>query len=108
VNAGSLKLGIPYPFTREYVNKAPFRTGVYTLLGAHQEPLAVDCGTLLNDMWRYANRLPKGAIKWFKIEKLDGTYSDMQDYVEVLRAAYGLVPREPARPKEKIGFTMPQ
>ncbi len=94
-----LKLGTPYPFTREYINKAPNQTGVYTLLDKHQNPLDVDCGTLLSDMWRCASQLPKNSVFWLRVEKLDGTYTQMEEFAEVLRASYGLVP------KPNIGFS---
>lgn len=93
-----LDLKTPYPWTMEYISRVPFRDGVYTLLDAHQKPVAVACGTLTSDMWREVNLQPKDAVKWFVVEKMDGTAKDMQDFVDVLKAAYDLLPRKP------IGF----
>ena len=98
-----LELKTQFPFTQEYVNRAPFKDGVYSLWDGNNNPIAVGFGTLLNDMWREASLRPD-TVKFFVIEKVNGTAKEMQEHVAVLRAQYGLVP-EPA--KRQIGFGRP-
>jgi hypothetical protein len=96
-----LELRSPYPFTSEYVNKAPRQYAVCSLLDVDQYPVKVFSGTLPDSIWREASLKPEGTVRCFVIEKIDGIIRDMEDYVEVLNARYRLLPE---KPKRQIGF----
>jgi hypothetical protein len=90
----ALELKTPYPFTHEFVNKAPCKMGVYTLMDAERMPMVVAVGTLASDMRREASRQALESVKWFVIETIDGTPQDMQDYAQLLKTAYNFLRRK--------------